>query len=100
MIKRKKQKRRTISRLHDKDGNLVNSQNGIANLLNSHFSTIGKNMAEKIPGRAGDPLSYIKHNVVAMLHMSPTTAEEISKLIDDLEEKKVCRLRWNIMSFN
>ena len=88
VIKRKKRKGSAITRMYDKEGNVVNNQNGIANLLNCHFSTIGKNMAEKIPKEAGDPLRYIKHDVTALLHMTPTTPDEIMKLIDNLDEKK------------
>ena len=88
VIKRKKRKGSAITRMYDKEGNVVNNQNGIANLLNCHFSTIGEKMAEKIPKEAGDPLRYIKHDVTALLHMTPTTPDEIMKLIDNLDEKK------------
>ena len=88
IIRRKKKKESSIFRMHDKDGNVVHSQKGIANLLNCHFSTIGSKMAENIPATAGNPLSYIRHSAVAQLHMTPTTVEEIMKLIDDLDEKK------------
>ena len=61
-----------------------NLKTGIANLLNCHFSSI----ADKIPKNVGDPLSYMRQNVVAMFHLTPTAANQILKLIDDLDEKK------------
>ena len=90
IIKRKKRKGCTISRIQDKDGNVITSQQGITNVINGHFSSIGRNMAEQLPENSEDPLNYIqtRRYVVALLHMSPTTPEEVIKLIDKLDAKK------------
>ena len=47
-------------------------------------------MAEKLTENSGDPLGYIQHRryVVALLHMSPTTPEEVMKLIDNSNATK------------
>ena len=59
-------------------------------MLNNHFSTVGNKMAEKFDSNTGDPLTYIQQRryTIALLHMSPTTPEEVLKLIDNLEAKK------------
>ena len=50
--------------MKDKESNIVTNENDITNLLNYHFSTIGKSMAQKFTDQLVDPLRYINHNVV------------------------------------
>ena len=88
ITKRKKCAGTSISSMYDNDGNKLTSQTEISNLLNWHFSTIGKRMAKQLTQRGGDPLSYIQHDVVAPLLMTLSTSYEFEKLIDELDIKK------------
>ena len=88
ITKRKKVAKNTISSIHTKEGKEITNQSEISNLLNLHFSTIGKNMAENCATANIDPLSYINHDELGSLFMSPTSPDEIMKLIDSLDLKK------------
>ena len=92
ITKRKKVAKNTISSIHTKEGKEITNQSEISNLLNLHFSTIGKNMAENCATTNIDPLSYINHDELGSLFMSPTSPDEIMKLIDSLDLKKSCRI--------
>ena len=54
IIRRKKVRGNTITSLRDKEDNVVNDENKITNLLNHHFSTIGKSMAEQFSDQPED----------------------------------------------
>ena len=88
IIKRKKSRVNTITNLKDTEGNVVNDENKITDLLNYHFSTIGKSMAKKCVNQSEDPLGYINHSVVNSLYMTPTTPVEILEYIDKLDITK------------
>ena len=73
----------------DQEGRKVTNRQRICNMLNDHFSTIGKNMASKFNSSPIDPLSYIRHDITASLFMTPTSKEEIIKIIEKLHLKKL-----------
>ena len=88
ITKRKKVKSTVIPGLFNDDGIEVTNKTEVLNLLNCHFSTIGNSMANKLTNARTNPLDYIKHNKSSSLFMSPTTLDEIIKLIDNLDAKK------------
>ena len=88
ITKRKKRKRTVISSIYNNDGKEVTDETEILNLLNRHFSTIGNNMAKKVPDSNIDPLRYINHDNSGSFFMSPTSLDEIVKLIDSLDTNK------------
>ena len=88
IAKRKKRQHTKISSLYDNNGREVSDETEISNLLNHHFSTIGNNMADKVPETATDPLSYVKYDKTGSFFLSPTTLEEVLKLIESLDTKK------------
>ena len=57
-------------------------------MLNEHFSTVGKKMAMKFNNPTTDPWNYICCDITASLFMTPTSKDEILKLIDKLDPKK------------
>ena len=63
----------------------------ITNTLYKHFSTVGKNYAEKIPNSTTNINVYIKKitNNNKTLFLTPTTEHEISSLITALPNKKI-----------
>ena len=88
IIRRKKGRGNTIKSLKDEKGNIITDEHDITNLLNYHFSSIGKSMADKFSDDSGDPLGYIRHNIVESLYMTPTSPLEILEYIDKLDSKK------------
>ena len=65
ITKRKKINNHSIKSLLDKKGNKLRDPKLIANALNEHFSTVGKNMASKFMNNTNtkDPLDYITADV-------------------------------------
>ena len=47
IMKRKRKARSSIKKIRNKEGEDISDLEGIANCLNEHFSSVGKNMAEK-----------------------------------------------------
>ena len=88
ITKRNKVKSTVIPRIFNDDGIEVTNETEVLNLLNRHFSTIGNSMATKLSNTRTNPLDYIKHDKSSSLFMSPTTLDEINKLIDNLDAKK------------
>ena len=64
----------------------------IANCLNTHFSSVGESMAEKIKTLDSDkdPIDYISCNVKHPANLSLTNEKEISDLVKSLKNKKAC----------
>ena len=73
-----------------KDNIIYQSGRDVSNILAKHFATIGKTYAEKI----GQPLTPLKDylNKIPMnknsMYISPTCENEVSKLIEQLPNKK------------
>ena len=88
ITKRKRRQNTKISSIYDNEGREVTNETEILNLLNRHFSTIGNNMAAEVPDTIIDPLSYVKHDKASSFFMSPTTLNEVMKLIESLDTKK------------
>ena len=88
ITKRKKVRNMKISSIYDEEGREITDESGILNLVNHHFSTIGNNMAKKVPYSNINPISYVRHDKASSFFMSPTSIDEIIKLIDGLDAKK------------
>ena len=64
----------------------------IADCLNDHFGSVGKNMAKKFDdiqlSRLKDPIDFINRKVENSFLLSTTDAHEIYMLISKLNNKK------------
>ena len=90
--KRKQRTKGSIKALKNRDGNKLTNPVDIANCLNTHFSSVGESMAEKIKTLDSDkdPLDYISCNVKHPANLSLTNEKEISDLVKSLKNKKAC----------
>ena len=93
--KRKRVQNKKIKSIKDKDGNLLQDPMKIANCLNEHFASIGKEMAAKFDEPSNendlkDPLDYISYKINHSIFMHDTDEAEILSLISKLETKKAC----------
>ena len=92
--KRKRNKKTSIKSIIDKKGTKLKCQTDIADCLNSHFSSIGKNMASEYDqlnlSNLRNPLDYITRKNSIMTKLSETNSAEIQKLILYLDIKKSC----------
>ena len=79
ITKRKKINNHSIKSIVDKKGHKLSDPKLIANSLNEHFSTIGRDMASKFISDTNpkDPLDYINTDVKNKLFLSPTSCSEI-----------------------
>ena len=92
---RKRKSSNSIKCLSDKDGKKLEDPFCIANCLNTHFSSVGKNMAAKIDNeisskRLKDPLDYLPKKVKNSLYFSDIDYSEVLSLISKLVLKKAC----------
>ena len=76
--------------LLDENNNIVNEPKVIANKFNNYFTNIGPNIEKKIPNANGNYRDFLnKVNTIGKsFYLSPTTSQEIDKLIDSLDVNK------------
>jgi exonuclease III len=70
------------------EGMKITNPKKIANAFNSHFSTIGQNLANRISHRTCYK-EFLKHPVQSSFFMNDTSCEEILKLLTTLVQKLV-----------
>lgn len=68
---------------------LFRSPSDVCNIFNNFFSTVGQNLASKIPSTNSSPLNNATR-VSQTIFMRPATANEILILIQELKNKKSC----------
>ena len=96
LSKRKRKKRTALNRIRNKDKQMVEDPKGIANCINKHFGSVGKEMASKFDkehkSKCGikDPIEYVSANVNNCVYLNDTDLAEIIKLISNLELRKAC----------
>ena len=92
ITKRRRSTKNSVKSIVDKHGRKLRDPKIIANSLNEHFSTIGKDMASKFMSNTNlkNPLDYISVDIKDELFLTPTTPSEISKLIKKLVINKSC----------
>ena len=80
----------SIINLLDENNNIINDQKIIANKFNNYFTSIGPNIEKKIPNVNGNYSDYLNNinTIGKSFYLSPTTSEEIDKLIDSLDINK------------
>ena len=91
LINNKQKNRKQISALKDarKQGVVVNDPKELPNVMNNHFATIGKNLANKVPFSNTSPLSYLDDvSVCESFFFRPVSAIEIEDEIDSLSSGK------------
>ena len=85
-------------KLIDENQNIISDSKIIANISNDHFSNLGAKVQEKIPNEEGSYDTYLKkksQNGKQIINpdgctffLSPTTPDEIIKIIDQLDPNK------------
>ena len=94
ITKRKRNNKSSIKSIANIKGKKLDNPLDIANSFNSHFSTVGKTMAEKYEkidfSNLKDPLDYVTRKESICRNLSLTNLSEILKLISNLDPKKSC----------
>ena len=85
-------------KLLDHNNNLISDSRKISQIFNNYFSTIGPEIAQKIPNVPGDYRYYFNKKDKdgklfinpsnSSFFLEPTVPKEIEKLIDALDNKK------------
>ena len=91
IAQRKRKTGPQIKTLKDTNGALLESPKKIADCLNSHFTSVGKTMADRFDDHhhpTTDPLSYINQDINNSMFLHFTTTYEISERISKLDNKK------------
>ena len=94
IAKRKKNEKSSIKTIVDKNGVKIHTKPEIAQCLNSHFASVGKNMASEYNSLSiqnlRDPIEYISNKSSHLSNLSKVVLSEIIDLIKKLDEKKAC----------
>ena len=69
------------------DGKICDNRKFLPNVINNHFTDVGKRTQEKIPTNNYDYKQFIKYKVKSNLLLSPTSGEEITKIIMKMKDK-------------
>ena len=90
IMKRKRKARSSIKKIRNKDGKDIKDAEGIANCLNEHFTSIGKNMAQKFEESENlkNPLDYLSKRVDENISLTDTNTAGILEVILAQDEKK------------
>ena len=87
----------SISKLIINNEELTNNKD-IANALNTHFTTIGKNLADKvIPQENNSFKAYLTDPIKCSLFLRPTNSDEIIKEINQLKNKATIDIRVTLL---
>lgn len=95
LINNKSQKTSVIT-LMGHDDNLISDPSRICTIFNNHFSSIGRNIGNKIPTVEGSYMDYFNKQYPngnpyyegSNLFLTPVVEEEVNKIIDSLDLKK------------
>ena len=91
---RKNKKKTSIKSLKNKNGETLSAPNEIADCLNEHFGSVGKEMAEKFENCendvVNDPLEYVCVEQTESMYLYETDEYEIMRLISSLQAGKAC----------
>ena len=92
IVKLKAKNRTFPSHLINDEGETVSDTTNIALALNKHFSSIGKKLAETIPQTTNQLAIHKSHaSVNNSFYFYPSTTEEVSLTIDQLNIRKAVR---------
>lgn len=83
---RKRNKLTNIKRLKT-NGDIVNNQQDIANILNIYFTTIGPKLAQSAPLSPTEPTSFIHNEVLGTCFLNPVSPETIRNILSELPNK-------------
>ena len=90
IMKRKKKKTTSIKSIRNKKGECIRKTKMIANCLNNHFSSIGKDMSAVHVSNSRNPLDYIAKRVEENMSFTDTDSSEILEIILSQDDKKSC----------
>ena len=82
-----------------KDGVQVDDPSTMAKALYYFFVNLGPNLANKIPDSQTEFHAFLKSRNSQSLFFAPVDEEEIKDIINNLNNKKKFRLRWNYQLF-
>ena len=83
----------TPGNLLNDDGKIASEPSTIAETLHNFFANVGKNMAEKISAvESTNPTPWPTSSINNSLYLSPSTPDEVSSVIDSLNNKKAVRV--------
>ena len=85
IIGKKRSKKTKIKQVLDSNGKTVTSRKEIANVFNSYFVNVGKNLASKISPREN---KIHAERVGPSFRLFNTSVVEVSNLVNDLNPKK------------
>ena len=71
-------------------GEKLDDPNEVVDCMNEHLCTVGERMANECPESSKDPLDYITCDIKQSTNFSPTSKDEVSKLIKSLKNNKAC----------
>ena len=72
------------NKIFECSGGLSSNDDEIANNFVNYFSTVAKNLADKLPEGSQTPLSYIKSNIPNSFIFYPTDVEQVKSVILNL----------------
>ena len=88
----------SVSKLIINNKELTNNKD-IANSLNTHFTTIGKNLAVRvIPQENNSFKAYLTDRIKCSLFLRPTDSDEIIKEINQLKNKATLDIRVTLLT--
>ena len=89
LINNKQKKRKQISALKDKQGTVINDPKKLPNIMNTHFETIGKNLANDVSKSAISPIFYLNDvSVCESFFFQRVDATETEEEINGLSSGK------------
>ena len=87
----------SVSKLIINNKELTNNKD-IASALNTHFTTIGKNLADKvIPQENNSFKAYLTDPIKCSLFLRPTNSDETIKEINQLKNKATIDIRVTLL---
>ena len=82
------------------DNKQLNSNKDIANALNTHFATIGKNLADKaMPEENNSFKTYLHERISNSLFLRPTDKDEILKETNQLRNKSRLDVKVTLLKY-
>ena len=84
LLNNKKNKTTLIKNIKS-NGVEITDNEAICDKMNEHFASVGQKLAEKLPTSRNSPLDYLTGDFPRLDSFTPTTTEEVSKIIKGLK---------------
>ena len=86
----KRKRNISIKSLINSKGEKLEDPNKVVYCLNEHLCSVAERMAEDCLETDKDPIDYITCDIKHTANFSPTSSDEVSKLIKSLKNNKAC----------